>query len=433
MAIEKITNSTQLSRWAEIINEINDATVTNAESIINSVGSVYTFTQRIDTDGSEPDNSESFEQALARFLEENKGIEFKKNDVAIVTLVDASNEGTTYEMAAYIYDGEKWVACTGAVDADKVIMREDITLAGNYTQVGNLTKSSTGTSTFATKGKSMSDILLEMLSKRLQPAITQQPSVNSFNLTSPSQTSVEAGTTFNNMSYSGGGFEDGAYTYESSTGVTVTNWKVDRVTNLATTTVKTVDGATLSAGTDDNGGNGFQIGDSDGTFGDSSTPVVSTVKYTATATHTAGNLAKDNLGSPCTNSTQIASGSKSKTTGTVTCYRNYFYGATTTTDSIDSAYIRNLTKSNKAYAATSSLKITTTPEPRRIVIACIDGKPGVTKVTEPNLHADVSGSFTKSQVEVEGANGYAAKTYNVWVWETAKPWGESLTYTVTLG
>ena len=107
MAIEKITNSTQLSRWAEIINEINDATVTNAESIINSVGSVYTFTQRIDTDGSEPDNSESFEQALARFLVENEGIEFKKNDVAIVTLVDASNEGTTYEMAAYIYDGEK--------------------------------------------------------------------------------------------------------------------------------------------------------------------------------------------------------------------------------------------------------------------------------------------------------------------------------------
>lgn len=433
MAIEKITNSTQLSKWAEIINQINDATVTNAESIVKSIGSVYTFTQKIDTDGTEPDNSESFEQALARFLQENEGVEFKKDDVAVVTLVDASDEETTYEQAAYIYDGENWIACTGAVDADKVIMRDDITLAGNYTQVGNLTKSSTGTSKFATKGKSLANIFMEILSKRLQPAITQQPSVNSFNLTSPSQTSVEAGTKFASMSYSAGGFEDGAYTYESSTGVTVTNWKVDRVTNLATTTVATVDSATLSAGTDDNGGNGFQIGDSAGTFGDSSTPVVSTVKYTATATHTAGNLAKDNLGSPCTNSTQIASGTKSRTTSTVTCYRNYFYGATTTTDAIDSAYIRNLTKSNKAYAATSSLRITTTPQTRRIVIACIDGKPGVTKVTEPNLNADVFGSFTKTQVEVEGANGYAAKTYNVWVWETAKEWGEALTYTVTLG
>ena len=433
MVIEKITNSTVLSKWAEIINSLNDATVENSEKIVNSIGSVYTFTQRIDTDGVEPDNSESFEDALNRFLEETEEVTFKKNDVAIVTLVDASNEETTYEQAAYIYDGTQWIACTGAVDADKVIMRDDITLAGNYTQVGNLTKSSTGTSKFATKGKSLADIFVEMLSKRLQPAITQQPSITAFSITNPSNTSVEAGTQLDSVTYSNGTFEDGAYTYETTTGVTVTNWKVDRVTNLATTTVKNVDGATLTSDTDNNGGNGFQIGDDGGTFGDNSTPVVSTIKYIATATHTAGNLAKDNLGSPCTNSTQIASGTKTRTTSTITCYRNYFYGATSTTDEIDSTYIRNLTKSGKGYAATSSLKIATTPDTRRIVIACIDGKAGVTKVTEPNLNADVTASFTKSQVLVEGANGYNAKNYNVWVWETAKPWGEALTYTITLG
>ena len=47
MAIEKITNSTVLAKWAEIINQINDETVNNAESIVNSIGSVYSFEQNL--------------------------------------------------------------------------------------------------------------------------------------------------------------------------------------------------------------------------------------------------------------------------------------------------------------------------------------------------------------------------------------------------
>ena len=80
MAIEKITNSTVLGEWPTIINAINDATVTNAESIVNSIGSVYSFNQKIDTDGVDPDNSESFDDALNRFLEANPTVVFKKND-----------------------------------------------------------------------------------------------------------------------------------------------------------------------------------------------------------------------------------------------------------------------------------------------------------------------------------------------------------------
>ena len=436
MAIEKITNSTVLSRWAEIINDINDATVTNAEGIVNSIGSVYSFTQKIDNDGVEPDNSESFDDALNRFLEANTEVVFKKNDVAVVTLVDAADESIVYEQSAYVHNGTSFVACTGAVDADKVILRSDIKLAGDYTQVGNLTKTKTGTANFATKGMSVADALTEILSKRLQPSITTQPSVKTFSLTAPTTTSVEAGTIFDSMSYSAGAFDDGAYTYEGTTGVAVTSWKVERITNLATTTVKEVSGATLAAGADDNGGKGFQIGDEGGTYGegDAATPVVSSVKYKATASYGAGNLAKDNLGSPCTNSTQIPAGSKSKETGSVTCYRNYFYGAVSTTDTIDSAYIRKLTKSGKAYAATSNLKITTTADTRRIVIACIADATGVTKVLEPTFGSDVLAVFGDPKtIAVEGANGYEAVNYNVWVWEQEKAWGEVSTYTVTLG
>lgn len=62
----------------------------------------------------------------------------KKGDVFVVTTVV---DGTTYEQAAYSYTGSDWEAMTGAVDADKVILRENITMAGNYTQFGNLSKS----------------------------------------------------------------------------------------------------------------------------------------------------------------------------------------------------------------------------------------------------------------------------------------------------
>lgn len=81
---------------------------------------------------------------------------------------------------------------TGNVDADKVILRENITLAGGYTQVGNLTKSQNGTATFSTKGKSVMDALTEIFSKRLQPSITAQPSIGTFALTGAG--AVEAGT-----------------------------------------------------------------------------------------------------------------------------------------------------------------------------------------------------------------------------------------------
>jgi hypothetical protein len=213
MAIEKITNSTVLAKWAEIINQINDETVSNAESIVNSIGSVYSFTQKVDNDGVDPDNSESFDDALARFLESNPTVVFKKNDVAVVKLVDAADDSIVYEQAAYTHDGTSFVACTGAVDADKVILRSDITLAGEYTRVGNLTKTSnTATGTFATKGKSVADALTEMLSKRLQPSVVTQPSVSAFALKSGTSTSVEAGTTISKIEYTAGTFDDGAYT-----------------------------------------------------------------------------------------------------------------------------------------------------------------------------------------------------------------------------
>lgn len=71
---------------------------------------------------------------------------------------------------------------------------------------------------------------------------------------------------------------------------------------------------------------------------------------------------------------------------------------------------------------------------QRVVIACIAGKTGVTKViNETAMNADVTGTFTQSSVNVEGAEGYTAVAYNVWVFEPAVPYENAATLKVTLG
>lgn len=363
----------------------------------------------------------SDDSVIADYFKAHAETKPKKGDVFVVT---TTVEGSTYEKSAYFYDGSKWSAMTGSVDADKVILRENIIMAGNYTQVGNQTKAQNGIATFQTKGKSVADILTEIFSKRLQPTITAQPSVGGFALTGAS--AVEAGTKIATANYTATTLSPGTYQYGPATGVTASNWKVERITNAGTVQVATVSTATLSAGSDNNGGSGFIIGDEGGT-------AVSSLKYRVTATHGKGVTAKDNLGSDSAPVIAIEAGTKTRETAAYTPYRNYFYGATPAKPALDSAYVRGLTKSNKAYAA-GTITINVLAGTQRVCIACIAGKPGVKKVVnETAMNADVTGTFVKSTVSVEGANSYAPKDYNVWVFEPAVPYENAATLKVTLG
>ena len=246
-------------------------------------GTVYAATKA--------DLSTSDDSVISGYFAQNTDVKPKKGDVFVVT---TTVDGSTYEQSAYFYDGSAWVAMTGSVDADKVILRENITLAGGYTQVGNLTKSQNGTATFSTKGKSVMDALTEIFSA-------------------------------------------------------------------------------------------------------------------------------------------IAAGSKTKDTAAYTPFRNTFYGASTSKPALDSAAIRALGKTGKAYAA-GTLTINVPVGAQRVAIACIATAKGVTKViNETAMNADVTGTFVKSTVSVEGANGYAAKEYNVWVFEPAVAYGNAAVLKVTLG
>ena len=86
-----------------------------------------------------------------------------------------------------------------------------------------------------------------------------------------------------------------------------------------------------------------------------------------------------------------------------------------------------------SYAA-GTLTINVPVGAQRVAIACIATAKGVTKViNETAMNADVTSTFTKSTVSVEGANGYAAKDYNVWVFEPAVAYGNAAVLKVTLG
>lgn len=384
------------------------------KKIGEAVGSLYRGTK---ADLAAPDSG-----VIEAFFADEEAPTPKKGDVFVVTTVV---DGTTYEQAAYSYTGSDWEAMTGAVDADKVILRENITMAGNYTQFGNLNKSQNGTATLSAKGKSVADVLTEILSKRLQPTITAQPSVSGFNLTGAK--GVEAGTKLASASYTGATLSPGSYPYGPETGVTATNWKVERITDQATVQVASADAASLSGGSDDNGGAGFVIGDVGGEN------VVASLKYRATATHGAGVTAHDNLGGDSDPAVAIAAGTKTKETAAYTPFRNVFYGASTDKPELNSAAIRALTPTGKAYAA-GTLTINVPAGAQRVVIACIEGKAGVKQViNQTAMNADVTSTFVKSVVPVEGASGYTAQNYNVWVFEPAVPYENAATLKVTLG
>ena len=314
-------------------------------------------------------------------------------------------------------------APAGDLTTDDITMAENITLAGNYTQIGNWTKTQNGTAVKEVAGMTMTEMLKNIFTATLQPTITAQPSINGFNLTGAG--AVEAGTSIAAANYTEATLNPGSYQYGPATGITAESWKVERVTNAGSTQIAT--GATLPAGSDNNGGSGFIIGDQGGEN------VVSSLRYRATVQHTAGVTAHDNLGGDSSPVVKIAAGSKNKQTNAYTPYRNYFYGATVDKPTLNSAYIRGLTKSNQAYRA-GTITINVPAGANRVCIACIATATGVTQViNETALNADVTGTFVKSTVRVEGANGYTAVDYNVWTFEPAVPYGNAATLKVTLG
>lgn len=318
-------------------------------------------------------------------------------------IVSHDIDGTHKSYTAYVYDGENWKAMDGNYDASNVYFGADITMAGSYSQIGNLSKDQNGTKTFAVKGKSVAEAFTEIFSKRLQPGDPTQPAVS---LTFSQAKAYEVGTTVN-PTYSAT-LSTGSYQYGPATGITATAWEIsDTAGNTAATASGSFDPVVVADGTN--------------------------YKITAKATHGAGVVANDNLGSPSNPVKQIAAGTKTKVSNAITGYRNSFYGTKTTKDALDSAAIRSLTKSNKALANGNSFTISIPVGAVRVVFAYPATLRDVSSVKDVNgLNAEIKSAFTKSTVAVEGANGASAIDYKVYVTDFAGPVEKANSYTVSI-
>ena len=158
------------------------------------------------------------------------------------------------------------------------------------------------------------------------------------------------------------------------------------------------------------------------------------VHYRVIADYAEGTIKKDNLGNDYPTG-HIAAGSKIGRGATILPYRRgYFAGYTTNTDALNSATIRALTyKKNSGYEAIT-FNLTVKAGAKRVIIACPATDTGMTKVLNTSaLNADVTSTFTKSTVEVEGANGYTAIAYNVWTFVPDVAYGQDAVLAVTLG
>ena len=390
--VENDTNKFKIGDGSTAWNDLAYAGADQAaieDIIAQNRDSLYKYTRT--------DASQSDADAISAALGENTAVQ---GDIVVIT---TTVEGSTYEQSAFMYDGTQWAAMTGKVDADKVILQNDITMAGNYTQVGNLTKEQTKTATFATKGKSVAEALTEIFSKRLQPTITSNPAVT---LTFGQAKAYEVGTTVS-PTYSAS-LSAGSYTYGPATGITATSWEIS---DTAGNTADTASGSFADVVVTDN----------------------TNYKITAKANYGAGAVAVDNLGATSSPEIKIAAGSATKTSGAITGYRNTFYGTVTEKAEVTSTIIRGLTKSNQALSNGSSFTVTIPVGAVRVIFAYPATLQDVSSVKDANgLNAEIKSAFTKSSITVAGAGADTGIAYKVYVTSFAEPVAESNSYTVKI-
>lgn len=287
------------------------------------------------------------------------------------------------------------------VDASQVMFSQDLVFTeqfGKYVPSG-------GKVTVPANGDSLLEVLLNAFATDSNPSITQ-PSVS---ISSSDFKAYEVGTNVT-PSYTAT-LNPGSYQYGPATGITATSWSVvDNATEPNTLTTAS--------------GSFPQMQVVDGT----------SYSITATASYGAGAIPNTALGQEYADG-QIKAGSKSATKGTITGYRNGFYGTTTSQSSgtFESDNIRALTATNKAVTAGTVWNISIPVGARSVIFAYPATIRDVTSVLDANgLNAEIKTAFTKVQAQVAGANGYNPIEYKVYYTNYANANDTQNTYKVTI-
>ena len=289
----------------------------------------------------------------------------------------------------------------GNIDVGGDVFDNDIILAGNWSQVGNLTKSQTGTKTYAVAGKTSVEVLTDILSQDANPT-TVQPSgsislAHSGNVEVGNTIAISVTTSFN----------PGSYTYDNATGVTASSYAfTDTKSHSDTNNV----GSTTF--------NSYSLLVEDGT------------NYTASVaiSYTDGNIPHTQLGNEYP-AGKITAGTINKTSSAIKGVRYMFNGANTTVKTLNSTNIRALSGANPS----NNFNITIPQNCVQVIIAFPKSlNKTLSKVEDVGAFGtDIKARFEKSTVSVEGASSYTAVDYDVWEYLPATTL-DANTYRVTM-
>lgn len=281
---------------------------------------------------------------------------------------------------------ENWAALDGNYSAENVYFDADIVLAGTYTRVGNVTKTSTSaTGTLSSKGKSLSQVMQTIFTEDQYPHKNTSGDFNkpTLSISGLGSNENETGSTYTLPTATVTVSDVGSYLYAPTntnsyfpkpaeatettrgwSGITLT--QSNKTTNVSTSSADMDTGDTLTL-------KAVAVGSTDGTYTDSA----QTYSFSASGEYTAGQAPKTNLGVVLDNNdnqgtwtyrlkegTATASGSAS-----YTGYRKMFVGNTTAL-SLDSATIRALSLKSAKAATTANIEVTVPEGATNLIIAC---------------------------------------------------------------
>lgn len=310
-----------------------------------------------------------------------------KDDTFVVKTEIAPDK---YSHTAYVYDGANWKAMDGNYDAENVYFDADFTVTE---KIGTIQTLNSGQATLVARGKNLKEVLASLLAKAKDPTVTPPAASISTNAYSK-----EAGSKITLSAT--GALSAGSYSYGPATGIVATS---------ATSTL---------AGQQETHGAGNSVTRSMTEFVVPDGPT----NFSVTFTYPEGAVPKNNLGDEVA-AKKIVANTATATKTIVTGFRNFFYGADSGTGAITSDTIRALTAGG-AYDGTKDVKCTVGDNKKRIIVAVPKdaNRAGVKKVLlETSMNADITTEYVKqaTPVNVEGAEHYEGKDYDVWVYQPA--------------
>ena len=307
------------------------------------------------------------------------------NDLSYAgTSIKIEGEGDVI-IGAKVNAAGELILTKGKLSADAVYFDKDITATYAF---GKYAPGATGSVIIPANGKSVAGLFIDSLAEAKDPTVTQ-PSV-SISLTGAG--AKEVGTEFT-PAYSVG-FNKGSYQYGPDTGITATYAVSDSASHTATTAT--------------------------GSFAAFTVTDTTNYKVSVTATHTEGAIPKNNLGADAPKK-KIAAGTKSDSSDTVTGFRNSFWGGVKSKDGVPtSAIIRGLAgKKNGTISAGDTGDAQENVGDMRVIIA-VPTPRTINSIKDVNgLNAEAFSAFTHITVDVEGLNGFEAKSYNVYYKDNA--------------